>query len=134
MTNKKSRHPEPFLFEGARISFNTSPVILSGAFPREDLIFSSFLLYKYFKRWDSHVAQYAPQNDRVGNDFLTSLHSLKAIIKTWLFQKQARLPFSQILPFQIGNKGTSPEAVIDSVILSLHPAVSHLFRSQVRGE
>jgi len=32
------RHPEPSLFEGVRISFDTKAVILSGAFPREDLI------------------------------------------------------------------------------------------------
>ena len=32
------RHPEPSLFEGVRISSDTTPVILSGAFPREDLI------------------------------------------------------------------------------------------------
>jgi hypothetical protein len=35
-------HPEPSLFEGVRISSDTTGVILSGAFPREDLIFLGF--------------------------------------------------------------------------------------------
>ena len=35
-------HSEPSLFEGVRISSDTTPVILSGAFPRQDLIFSLF--------------------------------------------------------------------------------------------
>jgi len=34
------RHPEPSFSEGVRISSDTTGVILSGAFPREDLIFS----------------------------------------------------------------------------------------------
>jgi hypothetical protein len=38
------RHPENSLFESVRISSDTADVILSGAFPREDLIFLIFLL------------------------------------------------------------------------------------------
>jgi len=34
------RHPEPSICEGVRISSDTATVILSGAFPREDLIFN----------------------------------------------------------------------------------------------
>ena len=33
------RHPEPSFFEGVRVSSDATGVILSGAFPREDLIF-----------------------------------------------------------------------------------------------
>jgi hypothetical protein len=33
-------HPEPSLYEGVKISTATEGVIQSGAFPREDLIFS----------------------------------------------------------------------------------------------
>jgi hypothetical protein len=40
------RHPEPSLCEGARISSNTADVILSGVFPREDLIFYISLFFK----------------------------------------------------------------------------------------
>ncbi len=42
--NKTMRHPENSLFESVRISSDTADVILSGAFPREDLIFLFFLL------------------------------------------------------------------------------------------
>jgi len=45
--SKKCRHPEPSLFEGVRVS-------------------SFVFFYKIFKRWDSHVAKYAPQNDGEG--------------------------------------------------------------------
>jgi hypothetical protein len=38
-------HPEPSLFEGVRTSSDTTGVILSGAFPREDLIFLGFLFF-----------------------------------------------------------------------------------------
>jgi len=36
--NSIIRHPETSLFEGLRISSDAAGVILSGAFPREDLI------------------------------------------------------------------------------------------------
>ena len=41
--NKKYLYPEHSLFEGIKILSDTADVILSGAFPREDLIFSSFI-------------------------------------------------------------------------------------------
>jgi len=56
--------PEASFFEAVRISFNTTPVILSGAFPREDLILYHFF-YKYLK-----------------NGILIPLYSLKSLIKT----------------------------------------------------
>jgi hypothetical protein len=38
------RHPEASFFEAVRISSDAADVILSGAFPREDLIFSLQIL------------------------------------------------------------------------------------------
>jgi hypothetical protein len=39
-------HPEASFFEAVRISSDTTSVILSGAFPREDLIFYILILVK----------------------------------------------------------------------------------------
>ena len=43
------RYPEASIFEAVRISSDTEGVILSGAFPREDLIFLYTFFKKYFK-------------------------------------------------------------------------------------
>ena len=62
------RHPEASFFEAVRISSNAAGVILSGAFPREDLIFI-FLAFKNILKHEILTSHnFGSSDDGVGDE------------------------------------------------------------------